>query len=57
MDPEVMTLLLPDGHALSLQLRKDGNWITVKPVHHEFTVTVGHQIQIMACVEAVRSPK
>ncbi|KAI9387546.1 hypothetical protein POPTR_010G188000v4 [Populus trichocarpa] len=45
-DPGGMTLLLPDSNVPGLQVRKDGNWITVKPVPHAFIVNIGDQIQV-----------
>ncbi|OWM69950.1 probable 2-oxoglutarate-dependent dioxygenase At5g05600 [Punica granatum] len=47
-DPGGMTLLLPDNHVPGLQVRKDGNWITVKPAPHAFIVNIGDQIQILS---------
>ncbi|KAJ6718059.1 LEUCOANTHOCYANIDIN DIOXYGENASE-LIKE PROTEIN [Salix purpurea] len=45
-DPGGMTLLLPDSHVPGLQVRRDENWITVKPVPHAFIVNIGDQIQV-----------
>ncbi|KAI3427858.1 Fe2OG dioxygenase domain-containing protein [Psidium guajava] len=47
-DPGGMTLLLPDNHVPGLQVRKDGNWITVKPARHAFIVNIGDQIQVLS---------
>ncbi|KAF9674599.1 hypothetical protein SADUNF_Sadunf10G0143800 [Salix dunnii] len=47
-DPGGMTLLLPDSHVPGLQVRKDENWITVKPVPHAFIVNIGDQIQVLS---------
>ncbi|XP_011035927.1 PREDICTED: leucoanthocyanidin dioxygenase-like [Populus euphratica] len=47
-DPGGMTLLLPDSHVPGLQVRKDGNWITVKPVPDAFIVNIGDQIQVLS---------
>lgn len=47
-DPGGMTLLLPDSNVPGLQVRKDGNWITVKPVPHAFIVNIGDQIQVLS---------
>lgn len=46
-DPGGMTILLPDSHVAGLQVRKDGNWITVKPARHAFIVNIGDQIQVI----------
>jgi isopenicillin N synthase-like dioxygenase len=45
-DPGGITLLLPDNHVPGLQVRKDENWITVKPAPHAFIVNIGDQIQV-----------
>lgn len=45
-DPGGMTLLLPDENVAGLQVRKDDNWITVKPVSNAFIVNIGDQIQV-----------
>lgn len=47
-DPGGMTLLLPDSNVPGLQVLKDGNWITVKPVPHAFIVNIGDQIQVLS---------
>ncbi|XVE97095.1 hypothetical protein REPUB_Repub02eG0281100 [Reevesia pubescens] len=45
-DPGGMTILLPDHDVAGLQVRKNGKWITVKPVPNAFIVNVGDQIQV-----------
>ncbi|XP_044492537.1 jasmonate-induced oxygenase 2-like [Mangifera indica] len=47
-DPGGMTLLLPDENVAGLQVRKDDNWITVKPVSNAFIVNIGDQIQVLS---------
>ncbi|KAJ8769424.1 hypothetical protein K2173_002914 [Erythroxylum novogranatense] len=47
-DPGGLTLLLPDDHVTGLQVRKDDNWITVKPASHAFIVNIGDQIQVLS---------
>ncbi|XP_076912201.1 jasmonate-induced oxygenase 2-like [Bidens hawaiensis] len=42
-----MTFLLPDEHVNGLQVRKDGEWITVKPAPHAIIVNIGDQIQVL----------
>ena len=45
-DPGGLTLLLPDDRVAGLQVRKDDNWITVKPARHAIIVNVGDQVQV-----------
>lgn len=45
-DPGGMTLLLPDAQVPGLQVRRNNNWITVKPAPHAFIVNIGDQIQV-----------
>lgn len=45
-DPGALTLLLPDDQVSGLQVRKDDNWVTVKPVPNAFIVNIGDQIQV-----------
>jgi isopenicillin N synthase-like dioxygenase len=45
-DPGGMTMLLVDDHVRGLQVRKDGQWITVDPVPDAFIVNIGDQIQV-----------
>ncbi|XP_055828445.1 jasmonate-induced oxygenase 2-like isoform X2 [Solanum dulcamara] len=47
-DPGGMTILLPDQHVAGLQVRRNGDWITVKPASHAFIVNIGDQIQILS---------
>uniref|UniRef100_A0A5B7B1W5 Putative oxidoreductase family protein n=1 Tax=Davidia involucrata TaxID=16924 RepID=A0A5B7B1W5_DAVIN len=47
-DPGGMTLLLPDEHVSGLQVRRNNNWITVKPARHAFIVNIGDQIQVLS---------
>ncbi|KAI3734978.1 hypothetical protein L6452_14460 [Arctium lappa] len=46
-DPGGMTFLLPDEHVSGLQVRKAGEWITVKPARHAIIVNIGDQIQVL----------
>lgn len=45
-DPGGMTFLLPDHDVAGLQVRKNENWLTVKPIPNAFIVNVGDQIQV-----------
>ncbi|KAE9465191.1 hypothetical protein C3L33_02901, partial [Rhododendron williamsianum] len=47
-DPGGMTLLLPDAQVPGLQVRRNNNWITVKPAPHAFIVNIGDQIQVLS---------
>lgn len=47
-DPGGVTFLLPDQHVAGLQVRKNDNWITVKPSPHAFIVNIGDQIQVLS---------
>nr|XP_043639535.1 jasmonate-induced oxygenase 2-like [Erigeron canadensis] len=46
-DPGGMTFLLPDEDVSGLQVRKAGEWITVKPARHAIVVNIGDQIQVL----------
>lgn len=46
-DPGGMTFLLPDENVTGLQVRKGGEWITVKPARHAIVVNIGDQIQVL----------
>lgn len=45
-DPGGLTVLLPDDRIKGLQVRKDGNWVTVEPAPDAFIVNIGDQIQV-----------
>ncbi|CAI0425358.1 unnamed protein product [Linum tenue] len=47
-DPGGMTILLPDENVAGLQVRKAGNWVTVKPVPSAFIINIGDQIQVLS---------
>ncbi|XP_060176767.1 jasmonate-induced oxygenase 3-like [Lycium barbarum] len=47
-DPGGITLLLPDTDIAGLQIRRDNNWLTVKPIPNAFIVNVGDQIQVLS---------
>ncbi|CAL5190153.1 unnamed protein product [Lathyrus oleraceus] len=47
-DPGGMTILLPDDEVNGLQVRKNDNWITVKPLRNAFIVNIGDQIQVLS---------
>lgn len=47
-DPGGMTLLLPDDQVSGLQVRRNNDWITVKPARHAFIVNIGDQIQVIS---------
>lgn len=45
-DPGGLTILLPDQHVAGLQVRRNDQWITVKPAQHAFIVNIGDQVQV-----------
>lgn len=45
-DPGGITFLLPDENVSGLQVRRDGQWVTVKPARHAIIVNIGDQIQV-----------
>ncbi|KAL3523986.1 hypothetical protein ACH5RR_016820 [Cinchona calisaya] len=47
-DPGGLTVLLPDENVAGLQVRKDDQWITVKPAPHAFIVNIGDQTQVLS---------
>ncbi|CAL0302624.1 unnamed protein product [Lupinus luteus] len=47
-DPGGMTILLPDDFVSGLQVRRQNDWITVKPVPNAFVINIGDQLQIMS---------
>ncbi|XP_076883037.1 jasmonate-induced oxygenase 2-like isoform X2 [Bidens hawaiensis] len=47
-DPGGITFLLPDENVSGLQVRRDDQWITVKPAHHAIIVNIGDQLQVIS---------
>ncbi|XP_009783758.1 jasmonate-induced oxygenase 2 [Nicotiana tabacum] len=47
-DPGGLTILLPDQDVAGLQVRRNRDWITVKPASHAFIVNIGDQIQVLS---------
>lgn len=47
-DPGGITFLLPDENVSGLQVRRDQQWITVKPARHAIIVNIGDQIQVLS---------
>ncbi|KAI7747630.1 hypothetical protein M8C21_023590 [Ambrosia artemisiifolia] len=47
-DPGGMTFLLPDMRVSGLQIRKDDQWITVKPEPNGIIVNIGDQLQVLS---------
>ncbi|XP_076943812.1 jasmonate-induced oxygenase 2-like [Bidens hawaiensis] len=47
-DPGGLTFLLPDENVSGLQVRRDDQWITVKPAHHTIIVNIGDQLQVIS---------
>jgi isopenicillin N synthase-like dioxygenase len=47
-DPGGMAFLLPDEEVCGLQVRKDDQWVTIKPEPHAIIVNIGDQIQVLS---------
>ncbi|KAI3793225.1 hypothetical protein L1987_35841 [Smallanthus sonchifolius] len=47
-DPGGITFLLPDENVSGLQVRRDEQWITVKPARHAIIVNIGDQLQVLS---------
>ncbi|MQM03294.1 hypothetical protein Taro_036068 [Colocasia esculenta] len=47
-DPGGITILLADERVKGLQVRKDGNWVTVQPRPGNFIVNIGDQLQLLS---------
>ncbi|XP_024969019.1 probable 2-oxoglutarate-dependent dioxygenase At5g05600 [Cynara cardunculus var. scolymus] len=47
-DPGGMTFLLPDKQVCGLQIRKNDQWITVKPTRHAIIINIGDQLQVLS---------
>ncbi|PWA62628.1 Isopenicillin N synthase [Artemisia annua] len=47
-DPGGMAILLPDEQVCGLQVRKDDQWVTIKPEPHAIIVNIGDQIQVLS---------
>lgn len=47
-DPGGLTVLLPDENVAGLQVRRNEEWITVKPASHAFIVNIGDQMQVLS---------
>lgn len=45
-DPGGMAFLLPDEQVSGLQIRKDDQWVTVKPAPNAIIVNIGDQLQV-----------
>ncbi|KAJ0705241.1 putative aminocyclopropanecarboxylate oxidase [Helianthus annuus] len=43
-----MTFLLPDEDVSGLQVRRNEQWITVKPARHAIIVNIGDQLQVLS---------
>ncbi|KAJ0695150.1 putative aminocyclopropanecarboxylate oxidase [Helianthus annuus] len=47
-DPGDMTFLLPDKRVSGLQIRKNDQWISVKPIPNAIIVNIGVQLQVLS---------
>lgn len=46
-DPGGMTFLLPDEQVFGLQIRKDNQWVAIRPARHAIIVNIGDQLQVI----------
>ncbi|XP_023748533.1 jasmonate-induced oxygenase 2 [Lactuca sativa] len=47
-DPGGMTFLLPDEQVFGLQIRKDNQWVAIRPARHAIIVNIGDQLQVLS---------
>ncbi|OVA00596.1 Oxoglutarate/iron-dependent dioxygenase [Macleaya cordata] len=47
-DADALTIVLQINEIEGLQIRKDGKWISVKPMPHAFVVNVGDMMEIVS---------
>ncbi|KAM7258927.1 hypothetical protein ACFE04_014668 [Oxalis oulophora] len=47
-DPGGITILFPDDNVAGLQVRRDNNWVTIKPVPNAIIVNLGDQMQVLS---------
>ncbi|KAI3859013.1 hypothetical protein MKX03_011102 [Papaver bracteatum] len=47
-DADALTIVLQLNETEGLQIRKDGKWIPVKPIHNAFVVNIGDIIEIVS---------
>ncbi|CAI9302675.1 unnamed protein product [Lactuca saligna] len=47
-DPGGMTFLLPDEQVSGLQIRKDNQWVAIRPAPHAIIVNIGDQLQVLS---------
>ncbi|KAI3788689.1 hypothetical protein L2E82_01462 [Cichorium intybus] len=47
-DPGTLTILLADDHVSGLQVRKNDNWVTIKPIPNAFIVNLGDQLEVLS---------
>ncbi|KAI3841879.1 hypothetical protein MKW92_038076 [Papaver armeniacum] len=47
-DADALTIVLQLNETEGLQIRKDGNWVPVKPIHNAFVVNIGDIMEIVS---------
>ncbi|KAI3859015.1 hypothetical protein MKX03_011104 [Papaver bracteatum] len=47
-DADALTIVLQPNETEGLQIRKDGNWVPVKPIHNAFVVNIGDIMEIVS---------
>ncbi|KAL4565295.1 hypothetical protein LXL04_029383 [Taraxacum kok-saghyz] len=47
-DPGGMTFLLPDEQVFGLQIRKDNQWVAIRPARDAIIVNIGDQLQVLS---------
>lgn len=45
-DADALTILYQLNETQGLQIRKDGNWVTVKPLENAFVVNIGDMMEV-----------
>lgn len=49
-DADALTILFQLKETEGLQIRKDGKWVSVKPLHNSFVVNVGDILEVHICL-------
>ncbi|CAM8912053.1 unnamed protein product [Rhodiola kirilowii] len=49
-DPDGFTILLQINDKEGLEIRKDGKWVSVKPISNAFVVNIGDVLEVASCL-------